>query len=36
MSTTASHQSERLRRPSELRSLQLGGTKVTYVPDGAV
>ncbi|MBC3990518.1 MBL fold metallo-hydrolase [Streptomyces sp. AC563] len=36
MSTTASHQAERLRRPSELRSLELGGTKVTYVPDGAV
>lgn len=27
---------ERLRRPSGIRSLRLGGTKVTYVPDGAV
>ncbi|WP_173534867.1 MBL fold metallo-hydrolase [Streptomyces sp. CNQ-509] len=27
---------ERLRRPSRLRSLHLGETKVTYLPDGAV
>jgi len=27
---------ERLRRPSGIRSLQLGEVKVTYVPDGAV
>ncbi|MFJ8754550.1 MBL fold metallo-hydrolase [Streptomyces sp. NPDC102441] len=36
MNSTPSNQSERLRRPSGLRSLTLGGTKVTYVPDGAV
>ncbi|MFE6776272.1 MBL fold metallo-hydrolase [Streptomyces sp. NPDC057702] len=36
MSTTASHQPERLRRPARLRSLGLGETKVTHVPDGAV
>lgn len=29
-------QDERLRRPSGIRSLQLGDTKVTYVPDGVV
>lgn len=28
--------SERLRRPAGIRSLQLGDTKVTYVPDGAL
>ncbi|MCT2592162.1 MBL fold metallo-hydrolase [Streptomyces sp. N2-109] len=27
---------DRLRRPARLRSLRLGGTKVTYVPDGSV
>ncbi|MFI9825143.1 MBL fold metallo-hydrolase [Streptomyces sp. NPDC052013] len=32
----APRHSERLRRPSGIRSLQLGDTKVTYVPDGAV
>lgn len=29
-------QDERLRRPATLRSLRLGDTKVSYVPDGAV
>lgn len=29
-------QGERLRRPASLRSVSLGGTKVTYLPDGAV
>ncbi len=33
MSTTAP---ERLRRPAQLRSLQLGELKISYVPDGAV
>src|SRR5207249_1102386 len=27
---------ERLRRPAGIRSLQLGDTRVSYVPDGAV
>ncbi|MEU9123168.1 MBL fold metallo-hydrolase [Streptomyces sp. NPDC048506] len=36
MSNSALHQGERLRRPSPVRSLHLGETKVTYVPDGAV
>ncbi|MEU0685376.1 MBL fold metallo-hydrolase [Streptomyces uncialis] len=36
MRSTTSHQTERLRRPSGTRSLTLGRTRVTYVPDGAV
>jgi hypothetical protein len=33
MSNSAPQQDERLRRPAGLRSLRLGETKVTYVPD---
>jgi hypothetical protein len=29
-------QDQRLRRPAGIRSLRLGGTRVSYVPDGAV
>ncbi|MGG2459878.1 MBL fold metallo-hydrolase [Streptomyces sp. RGM 3693] len=36
MSTAAPSKDERLHRPAILRSLRLGETKVTYVPDGAV
>ncbi|MEV7359164.1 MULTISPECIES: MBL fold metallo-hydrolase [unclassified Kitasatospora] len=32
----AAHRDERLRRPSGIRSVQLGDTKVTFVPDGVV
>lgn len=32
----AQHDNTRLNRPSGIRSLRLGATKVTYVPDGAV
>ncbi|MFJ8163099.1 MBL fold metallo-hydrolase [Streptomyces sp. NPDC096136] len=35
-STTPMHPDERLRRPSGIRSLRLGDTKVSYVPDGDV
>ncbi|MCZ0997511.1 MBL fold metallo-hydrolase [Streptomyces mirabilis] len=34
MTDTASHLGERLRRPSGIRTLTLGDTKLTYVPDG--
>lgn len=34
MTDTASHLNERLRRPSEIRSLTLGDTKLSFVPDG--
>ncbi|GAA2423619.1 MBL fold metallo-hydrolase [Streptomyces macrosporus] len=34
-STGASQKDERLRRPSGIRTLRLGETRVTYVPDGA-
>lgn len=35
--TASTHRDDaRLRRPSGVRSLQLGETKVSYVPDGAV
>ncbi|GKQ40654.1 MBL fold metallo-hydrolase [Streptomyces sp. A012304] len=34
MTDTASHLDERLRRPSGIRSLTLGDTKLSYVPDG--
>ena len=34
MTNTASHLDERLRRPSEIRSLKLGETKLSFVPDG--
>ncbi|GAA3090232.1 MBL fold metallo-hydrolase [Streptomyces rectiviolaceus] len=38
VTTASQHEAAtaRLRRPSGIRSLQLGETKVTYVPDGAV
>jgi len=36
MANSAPSHDERLRRPALMRSLQLGETKVTYVPDGAV
>lgn len=36
MSESALKEDERLRRPSGIRSLRLGDTRVTYVPDGAV
>ncbi|GAA4811119.1 MBL fold metallo-hydrolase [Streptomyces ziwulingensis] len=36
MNSNPSPHSERLRRPSDLRSLTLGETKVTFIPDGAV
>ncbi|MFC9739555.1 MBL fold metallo-hydrolase [Streptomyces noursei] len=36
MSTAAPGTDERLRRPAVRRSLRLGATTVTYVPDGAV
>lgn len=38
MTTSSQHHTAtaRLRRPSGIRSLRLGETKVTYVPDGAV
>ncbi|CAL9660658.1 MBL fold metallo-hydrolase [Streptomyces sp. enrichment culture] len=36
MTSLRSAHHERLRRPSRLRSLRLGDTTVTYVPDGAV
>ncbi|MER0246136.1 MBL fold metallo-hydrolase [Streptomyces sp. HSW2009] len=36
MSTAASHDTERFRRPSGPRSLILGETKVSFVPDGSV
>ncbi|MFF0624096.1 MBL fold metallo-hydrolase [Streptomyces sp. NPDC004296] len=35
MSTAAPSEDERLHRPATLRSLRLGETTVTYVPDGA-
>jgi glyoxylase-like metal-dependent hydrolase (beta-lactamase superfamily II) len=34
MADTAPHPDERLRRPSGIRTLQLGDTKVSHVPDG--
>jgi glyoxylase-like metal-dependent hydrolase (beta-lactamase superfamily II) len=34
MTDTTSHLDERLRRPSGIRSLTLGDTKLSYVPDG--
>jgi glyoxylase-like metal-dependent hydrolase (beta-lactamase superfamily II) len=34
MTYTTSHLDERLRRPSGIRSLTLGDTKLSYVPDG--
>lgn len=36
MTISVPSQDERLRRPAGIRSLRLGDTKVTYVPDGAV
>ncbi|MBV2364521.1 MBL fold metallo-hydrolase [Streptomonospora nanhaiensis] len=36
MSTIAADHAERLRRPAGIRSLRLGDTRVTYLPDGAV
>ncbi|SDM37715.1 MBL fold metallo-hydrolase [Allokutzneria albata] len=36
MTNVVSKQDERLRRPASTRSLRLGETKVTYVPDGVV
>ncbi|MEW2177706.1 MBL fold metallo-hydrolase [Streptomyces sp. NPDC005406] len=36
MANSALDRADRLRRPAEIRSLQLGGTRVTYVPDGDV
>ncbi|MBC9717774.1 MBL fold metallo-hydrolase [Streptomyces sp. TRM66268-LWL] len=36
MTYSALDRSERLRRPAGIRSLQLGDTRVSYVPDGAV
>jgi len=36
MTNTAPTHDERLRRPARIRSLRLGDTKVSYVPDGAV
>jgi glyoxylase-like metal-dependent hydrolase (beta-lactamase superfamily II) len=36
MTHSASDPDERLRRPSGIRSIRLGDTKVSYVPDGAV
>jgi glyoxylase-like metal-dependent hydrolase (beta-lactamase superfamily II) len=36
MTDARSTQDERLRRPASIRSLWLGDTKVSYVPDGAV
>ena len=36
MTNTLSSQAERLRRPGTIRSLWLGETKVSFVPDGAV
>ncbi|MFC4908329.1 MBL fold metallo-hydrolase [Actinomadura gamaensis] len=36
MLNAATDQGERLRRPAELRSVRLGDTKVTFVPDGAI
>ena len=34
MTDTTQHLDERLRRPSGIRSLTLGDTKLSYVPDG--
>src|SRR5262249_56059276 len=34
MTDTTTHLDERLRRPSGIRSLTLGATKLSYVPDG--
>lgn len=34
MTDTTPHLDERLRRPAGIRSLTLGDTKLTYVPDG--
>ncbi|MEV0521863.1 MBL fold metallo-hydrolase [Streptomyces sp. NPDC050439] len=36
MTYSAIEQAERLQQPARIRSLQLGSTKVSYVPDGAV
>ncbi|MBQ0866939.1 MBL fold metallo-hydrolase [Streptomyces smyrnaeus] len=36
MTYSAIDRTERLRRPAGIRSLQLGDTRVSYVPDGAV
>jgi glyoxylase-like metal-dependent hydrolase (beta-lactamase superfamily II) len=36
MANSAVDQDERLRRPAGIRSLHLGGTRVSFVPDGAV
>jgi glyoxylase-like metal-dependent hydrolase (beta-lactamase superfamily II) len=36
MATSAIDHGERLRRPAGIRSLQLGDTRVSFVPDGAV
>src|SRR5687767_6024485 len=36
MTNVVPSQDERLRRPASTRSLRLGETKVTYVPDGVV
>ena len=36
MANRADDQGERLRRPAGIRSLRLGGTRVSFVPDGAV
>ncbi|NJP93673.1 MBL fold metallo-hydrolase [Nonomuraea sp. FMUSA5-5] len=36
MTNTAVDQDERLRRPAGIRSVQLGETKVSFVPDGAI
>ena len=36
MSNSAVDQDERLRRPAGVRSVRLGDTKVSFVPDGAV
>src|SRR5256885_8959754 len=36
MTHSAIVETERLRRPARLRTLQLGDTAVSYVPDGAV
>ncbi|MFC5833377.1 MBL fold metallo-hydrolase [Nonomuraea insulae] len=36
MTTPVREQEQRLRRPAGIRSLRLGATKVSYVPDGAI
>ncbi|MGR6914166.1 MBL fold metallo-hydrolase [[Actinomadura] parvosata] len=36
MTNTAVDQDERLRRPARIRSVQVGDTRVSFVPDGAI